>query len=76
MESKTSTYTPGGAAPGTNQWKKVHFQVNQVSLSKRGLVHNCSPENVFNLRVNEKLFLYESVVTSTLFENEAIFRKK
>ena len=56
--------------------KKYIFKLTRPLYKKRGLVQKFSPENVFNLRVNEKLFLYESVRTSALFENEAIFRKQ
>ena len=42
-----------------------------ASLSKRGLVHNHSYENEFNLHVNEISFSYERMSTKTRFEKEA-----
>ena len=43
----------------------------KASLSKRGLVHNHSYENEFNLHVNEISFSYERMSTKTRFEKEA-----
>ena len=43
----------------------------KASLSKRGLVHNHSYENEFNLHVNEISFSYERMSTKTHFEKEA-----
>ena len=42
----------------------------KASLSKRGLVHNHSYENEFNLHVNEISFSYERMSTKTRFEKE------
>ena len=41
------------------------------SCLKRGMVHNHSYENEFNLHVNEISFSYEKVGTKTRFEKEA-----
>ena len=38
----------------------------------RGLVHNHSYENEFNLHVNEISFTYERMSTKTRFEKEAL----
>ena len=43
----------------------------QASLSKRGLVHNHSYENEFNLHVNEISSSYEKMGTKTRFDEEA-----
>ena len=43
----------------------------KASLSKRGLVHNHSYENEFNLHVNEISFSYERMSTKSRFEKEA-----
>ena len=48
-----------------------HFKLLSASLSKRGLVHNHSYENEFNLHVNEISFSYERMSTKTCFEEEA-----
>ena len=40
-------------------------------VTKRGLVHNHSYENEFNLHVNEISFSYEKMGTKTRFEEEA-----
>ena len=51
----------------------AHFRValSLSSLSKRGLVHNHSYENEFNLHENEISFSYEKMGTKTRFEEEA-----
>ena len=46
-------------------------ELPKASLSKRGLVHNHSYENEFNLHVNEISFSYERMSTKTRFEKEA-----
>ena len=48
-----------------------YFELPKASLSKRGLVHNHSYENEFNLHVNEISFSYERMSTKTRFEKEA-----
>ena len=52
--------------------KIAHFQVEftQASPSKRGLVHNHSYENEYNLQANEISFSYEMMSTKTRFEEE------
>ena len=47
------------------------FELPKASLSKRGLVHNHSYENEFNLHVNGISFSYERMSTKTRFEKEA-----
>ena len=52
----------------------LHQTISELpkgSLSKRGLVHNHSYENEFNLHVNEISFSYERMSTNTRFEKEA-----
>ena len=46
-------------------------ELPKASLLKRGLVHNHSYENEFNLHVNETSFSYERMSTKTRFEKEA-----
>ena len=58
-------------ASSTIKNKYTISELPKASLSKRGLVHNHSYENEFNLHVNEISFSYERMSTKTRFEKEA-----
>ena len=55
----------------TQQYKWVPANRPFPTLSTRGLVHNHSYKNEFNLHVNGISFSYERVGTKTRFEKEA-----